>query len=213
MARTETIVVASSLSKTYGTGDARVDVLNDVNLEVRDGEIVVIGGLSGSGKTTFLNLIAGIDKPTGGKIVVFGEDLGCRTEDFLAGFRCSHIGFVFQSYNLVSTLTVAENIAFPMEWLRKPEEHIRKRVERLVETMELKKRSDHFPFQLSGGEQQRVAFARALSNDPPLLLADEPTGNLDAENGKRIIDSLSSVKTEGKTLIVSTHDSQLIQIA
>src|SRR4030042_3679680 len=212
MARTETIVVASSLSKTYGTGDARVDVLNNVNLEVRDGEIVVIGGLSGSGKTTFLNLIAGIDKPTGGKIVVFGEDLGCRTEDFLAGFRCSHIGFVFQSYNLVSTLTVAENIAFPMEWLRKPEEHIRKRVERLVETMELKERTDHFPFQLSGGEQQRVAFARALSNDPPLLLVDEPTGNLDAQTSLRIVQLLQKLKEDGKTVVLTTHDERMFPL-
>lgn len=213
MARTETIVVASSLSKTYGTGDARVDVLNNVNLEVRGGEIVVIGGLSGSGKTTFLNLIAGIDQPTGGKIVVFGEDLGSRTEDFLAGFRCSHIGFVFQSYNLVSTLTVAENIAFPMEWLRKPEEHIRNRVEQLIETMELKKRSDHFPFQLSGGEQQRVAFARALSNDPPLLLVDEPTGNLDKKTSSRLVQTLRLLNEDGKTIIIATHDQQMSDLA
>ena len=213
MARTETIVVASSLSKTYGTGDARVDVLNNVNLEVRGGEIVVIGGLSGSGKTTFLNLIAGIDQPTGGKIVVFGEDLGSRTEDFLAGFRCSRIGFVFQSYNLVSTLTVAENIAFPMEWLRKPEEHIRNRVEQLIGTMELKKRSDHFPFQLSGGEQQRVAFARALSNDPPLLLVDEPTGNLDKKTSSRLVQTLRLLNEDGKTIIIATHDQQMSDLA
>ena len=209
MARTETIVVASSLSKTYETGDARVDVLNNVNLEVRGGEIVVIGGLSGSGKTTFLNLIAGIDQPTGGKIVVFGEDLGSRTEDFLAGFRCSHIGFVFQSYNLVSTLTVAENIAFPMEWLRKPEEHIRNRVEQLIETMELNKKCNHFPFQLSGGEQQRVAFARALSNDPPLLLVDEPTGNLDKKTSSRLVQTLRLLNEDGKTIIIATHDQQM----
>ncbi len=213
MARTETIVVASSLSKTYGTGDARVDVLNNVNLEVRGGEIVVIGGLSGSGKTTFLNLIAGIDRPTGGKIVVFGEDLGSEAEDFLAGFRCCHIGFVFQSYNLVSTLTVAENIAFPMEWLRKPEEHIRNRVEQLIETMELKKRSDHFPFQLSGGEQQRVAFARALSNDPPLLLVDEPTGNLDKKTSSRLVQTLRLLNEDGKTIIIATHDQQMSDLA
>ena len=213
MARTEAIVVASSLSKTYGTGDARLDVLNNLDLEVRDSEIVVIGGPSGSGKTTLLNLIAGIDRPTGGKIVVFGEDLVCRTEDFLASFRCNHIGFVFQSYNLVSTLTVAENIAFPMEWLQKPEEHIRNRVEKLVETMELEKRINHFPFQLSGGEQQRVAFARALSNDPPLLLVDEPTGNLDRKTSSRLAQILRMLNEDGKTIIIATHDQQVSDMA
>jgi putative ABC transport system ATP-binding protein len=213
MAKTDVVVVASSLSKAYETGDARVEVLDNVNLDVRSGEMVIIGGVSGSGKTTFLNIIAGIDKPTGGKIVVFDEDLGSRTEDFLARFRCSHIGFVFQSYNLVSTLTVAENIAFPMEWLRKPENQVRTRVEQLVENMELKKRAHHFPFQLSGGEQQRVAFARALSNDPPLLLVDEPTGNLDKKTGTKLVETLRLLNDSGKTVIIATHDEQMFGMA
>lgn len=169
-------VVASLICKTYQTGDINVEVLKDVNLNVGKGEFTVISGPSGSGKTTLLNIIGGIDKPTSGKIVVFEEDLSVKDEDFLANFRCHNVGFVFQSYNLVSTLTVVENIAFPMEWVQKPENHIAKRVEELLEIVGLQHRAEHFPFQLSGGEQQRVAFARALANDPPLLLVNEPTG-------------------------------------
>jgi putative ABC transport system ATP-binding protein len=193
--------------------DVKVEVLKDVNLNVATGEFVVICGPSGAGKTTLLNIISGIDRPTSGKIIVFGEDLTEKDEDFLADFRCNDVGFVFQSYNLVSTLTVAENIAFPMEWRRKPAEEIEKRVAELLETVGLQHRANHFPAQLSGGEQQRVAFARALANDPQLLLADEPTGNLDTKNGQKITQILQMLKTNGKTVIVSTHDAQIIQLA
>ena len=213
-ARADTIAVSASyVRKTYEAADSRIEVLKDVNLNVAVGELLVVCGPSGSGKTTLLNLLGGIDRPTSGSIVVFGEDLIEKDEDALSDFRCTKVGFVFQSYNLVSTLTVAENIAFPMEWTRKTGKHIEERVVKLLDAFGIQHRANHFPAQLSGGEQQRVAFARALANDPPLLLADEPTGNLDAENGKRIIDSLRVLKAEGKTLIVSTHDSQLIQIA
>ena len=123
------------------------------------------------------------------------------------------MGFVFQSYNLVSTLTVAENIAFPMEWTRKPFEEIGKRVDELLEMVGLQHRANHFPSQLSGGEQQRVAFARALANDPQLILADEPTGNLDAKNGNKIIQVLQLLKNQGKTVIVSTHNEQIKALA
>jgi putative ABC transport system ATP-binding protein len=194
-------------------GDAKVAVLKDVNLKVASGEFVAVLGPSGSGKTTLLNLISGIDKPTSGSMIVFGEDLSEKDEDFLADLRCSKIGFVFQSYNLVSTLTVAENIAFPMEWSRKPAEEIEERVLDLLETLGIRHRMNHFPSQLSGGEQQRVAFARALANDPPLLLADEPTGNLDSINVKKIVDVLRMLKGKGKTIIVSTHDSELLLLA
>ncbi len=170
-------------------------------------------GPSGSGKTTLLNLISGIDRPTSGKIIVLGQDLAEKDEDFLAEFRCNDVGFVFQSYNLVSTLTVAENIAFPMEWSRKPEREIEKRVTELLETVGLQHRANHFPAQLSGGEQQRVAFARALANDPQLLLADEPTGNLDTKNGQKIIQMLQMLKANGKTIIASTHDPEIMQLA
>jgi len=209
----KTVVLASDLCKTYEIGDAKLEVLKDVNLKVGKGEFTVISGPSGSGKTTLLNIIGGIDKPTSGKIVVFGDDLGVKDEDFLASFRCNKVGFVFQSYNLVSTLTVAENIAFPMEWARKPENYIKERVEELLGVVGLQHRAEHFPFQLSGGEQQRVAFARALANDPPFLLVDEPTGNLDTKTSLKVVQILQKLKGDGKTVIVVTHDERIIQLA
>jgi putative ABC transport system ATP-binding protein len=206
-------VMVSLLCKTYYISDVKVEALKNVNLKVGKGEFTVISGPSGSGKTTLLNIIGGIDKPTSGKIVVFGEDLAVHDEDFLANFRCQNVGFVFQFYNLVSTLTVAENIAFPMEWVQKSEDYIKKRVEKLLEIVSLQHRADHFPFQLSGGEQQRVAFARALANDPPLLLVDEPTGNLDTKTGLKIVKLLQKLKGDGKTIIVVTHDERIFELA
>ena len=209
----KTVVSTSLVCKTYQTEDKKVEVLKNVNFKVEEGEFTVLSGPSGSGKTTLLNIVGSIDKPTSGKVVVFGEDLSVKSEDFLANFRCHNVGFVFQSYNLVSTLTVAENIAFPMEWIQKPENHITKRVEELLEIVGLQHRAEHFPFQLSGGEQQRVAFARALANDPPLLLVDEPTGNLDAKTSLKIVQILQKLKADGKTVIVATHDEQIFQLA
>jgi putative ABC transport system ATP-binding protein len=207
------VVSARSLCKTYQMGEAEVEVLKDLNLNIAEGEFVAVCGPSGSGKTTLLNIISGIDRPTSGKIIVFDEDLTEKDEDFLAEFRCNEVGFVFQSYNLVSTLTVAENVAFPMEWRRKPGRDIETRVTELLNIVGLQHRANHFPAQLSGGEQQRVAFARALANDPKLFLADEPTGNLDAKNGQKITQILQMLKTDGKTVVVSTHDSQIMQLA
>jgi putative ABC transport system ATP-binding protein len=209
----KTAVLASSVCKTYVIGDENVEVLKDVNLEVKTGEFVVITGPSGSGKTTLLNLIGSIDKPTGGKLVVFDNDFSVKDETFLAGFRCLNIGFVFQSYNLVSTLTVAENVAFPMEWVQEPGAQIKKQVEELLDLVGLRQRMNHFPSQLSGGEQQRVAFARALANDPPLLLVDEPTGNLDAKTSARITEMLQKLKDKGKTIITATHDEHISTLA
>ena len=209
----ELVVATHSLNKAYQLGDAEVEVLKNVTLEVTRGEFVAVCGPSGSGKTTLLNIISGIDRPTTGKILVLGEDLTIQDEDFLAEFRCNHVGFVFQSYNLVSTLTVAENVAFPMEWSRKDEEEVETRIAELLETVGLQHRENHFPAQLSGGEQQRVAFARALANDPELVLADEPTGNLDTKNGQKITQMLQMLKANGKTVIVATHDPELMQLA
>lgn len=209
----KTVVSASVICKTYLLNNTKIEALKDVNLVVGKGEFTTIDGPSGSGKTTLLNIIAGIDKPTSGKIVVFGHDLCVESEDSLADFRCNNVGFVFQSYNLVSTLTVSENIGFPMEWTRKPVDHIERRVQDLLENVDLRHRAHHFPFQLSGGEQQRVAFARALANDPPLFLADEPTGNLDAETGQGIVQIFQKLKEDGKTIIVATHDDQIAQLA
>jgi len=209
----ELVVATDSLNKTYQLGNVEVEVLKGITLKVARGEFIAICGPSGSGKTTLLNIISGIDRPTSGKIRVLGQDLTAQDENFLADFRCNNVGFVFQSYNLVSTLTVAENVAFPMEWSRKPEEKIETRVAELLETVGLQHRSNHFPAQLSGGEQQRVAFARALANNPALILADEPTGNLDTKNGQKITEMLRMLKANGKTVIVATHDPELMQLA
>lgn len=206
-------IAASALCKTYEVFGGGLKVLEDVFFELAESEFMSISGASGSGKTTLLNLTGGLDRPTSGRILVFDEDLTNKSEDFLASFRCSNIGFVFQSYNLVSTLTVAENVAFPMEWLRKPKETIENRVGQLLEIIGLQQRAEHFPFQLSGGEQQRVAFARALANDPPLVLIDEPTGNLDPKTSLRIIQLLQKLKNDGKTIVVATHDPQIIDLA
>ena len=207
------MVFVEDLEKTYQVGSEKIEVLKGITLSIPKAQFIALCGPSGSGKTTLLNIIGGIDKPTRGKIIVAGEDLATKDEDFLSEFRCNNVGFVFQSYNLVSTLTMAENIAFPMEWTRKPENEIEKRVSELLETVGLEHRANHFPSQLSGGEQQRVAFARALANDPQLILADEPTGNLDTKNAKKVIQVLQILKAQGKTIIVSTHDTQITQLA
>lgn len=209
----EILVLAHSLTKTYLVGAEKVEVLKRVNLELPKGVFVALCGPSGSGKTTLLNIIGGIDNATSGKIKVADQDLTSLNEEERAEFRCNQTGYVFQSFNLVSTLTVAENVAFPMEWLRKPSQEIEDRIQILLETVGLQHRANHFPSQLSGGEQQRVAFARALANNPPLVLADEPTGNLDRKNAKKIAQIFQLLKGEGKTVIVSTHDQDIRGLA
>jgi putative ABC transport system ATP-binding protein len=209
----EKVVVASSLCKQYQIGSLTIEALKNLDLEVETGEFVSIYGPSGAGKTTLLNLIGGLDKPTSGKVVVFGHDLGTYDENFLATFRCAYVGFVFQSYNLISTLTAIENVAFAVELAGWPKERIGERSENLLKLVGLEHRANHFPAQLSGGEQQRVAFARALANNPPLLLADEPTGNLDMETGLEIVHILEKMKMEGKTVIVASHDERILELA
>ena len=206
-------VCAQGLGKTYEIGDEKLEVLKDITFSIRKAQFVVICGPSGSGKTTLLNMIGGLDRPTVGKIFVYDQDLTSQDEDELSDYRCGSVGFVFQSYNLVSTLTVAENVAFPMEWAGKAEDDIEKRITELLEMVGLLNRANHFPAQLSGGEQQRVAFARALANDPELVLADEPTGNLDDRNARKIVDVLQLLKEKGKTVVVSTHDLQIKALA
>ena len=207
------VVRALDLGRAYEIGGEKLEVLKGITFSIPKARFVVLSGASGSGKTTLLNIIGGIDKPTTGKIFVNNQDLTSQNEDELSDYRCNNVGFVFQAYNLVSTLTVAENIAFPMEWTRKSAEEIEKRITDLLETVGLQRRANHFPAQLSGGEQQRVAFARALANDPELILADEPTGNLDEKNGMKIVEVLQMLKSKGKTVIVATHDTQIKQLA
>jgi putative ABC transport system ATP-binding protein len=209
----EKVVLASSLFKQYQIGGLAIQALGNLDLEVEKGEFISIYGPSGAGKTTLLNLIGGLDKPTSGNVVVFGHDLGTYDEDFLATFRCAYVGFVFQSYNLISTLTAFENVAFAVELAGWPRERINDRSENLLKLVGLQHRADHFPAQLSGGEQQRVAFARALANNPPLILADEPTGNLDIKTGLEIVHIIAKMKVEGKTVIVATHDRRILELA
>jgi len=206
-------ICAQALGKAYQIGNETLEVLKDLTFSINKAQFVVVTGASGSGKTTLLNIIGGIDKPTTGKIFFNDQDLTGQNEDELSDYRCNSVGFVFQSYNLVSTLTVAENVAFPMEWTGKPLEGIEKRINELLETVGLQSRANHFPAQLSGGEQQRVAFARALANDPELILADEPTGNLDDKNGQKIVQVLRLLKEKGKTVVVAIHDVQIKQLA
>ncbi len=207
------VVLAKSLCRHFEIDDVIVEAVKDINLTVEEGEFISIYGPSGAGKTTLLNLIGALDKPTSGKIVVFDHDLGTYDENFLATFRSAYIGFVFQSYNLISTLTASENIAFVVELAGWSGDRVKKRSETLLKLVGLEHRANHFPAQLSGGERQRVAFARALANNPPLLLADEPTGNLDIETGLEIVDILEKIKEEGKTVIVATHDEKLLKLA
>ncbi len=209
----ESVVSASSLCKEYQIGDIKIEALKDLNLDVVEGEFVSIYGPSGAGKTTLLNIVGGLDKPTNGKIIVFGHQLDTYDENFLATFRSAYIGFVFQSYNLISTLTAIENVAFPTELAGLPKGQAKERSNNLLQLVGLSHRANHFPAQLSGGEQQRVAFARALANNPPLLLVDEPTGNLDTETGLEIVRILKKMKEEGKTVIVATHDERIMQLA
>ncbi len=209
----ERVVLASSLCKEYIIGSLTIEALKDLDLEIEKGEFISIYGPSGAGKTTLLNLIGGLDKPTTGRVVVFGHDLGTYDENFLATFRCTYVGFVFQSYNLISTLTATENVAFAVELAGWSIDRIAERSEELLKLVGLEHRANHFPAQLSGGEQQRVAFARALANDPPLLLADEPTGNLDVETGHKIVRILEKTKNDGKTVVVATHDERIMKLA
>jgi len=208
----EKVVVASSLHKEYKVGEATVKALKGVDLEVEEGQFTALSGPSGAGKTTLFNIIAGLDKPSSGRVLVYGHDLAKHDEGFLAAFRCAYVGYVFQTYNLISTLTTLENITFPMHLAKWPEDRVEKRSEELLEMVGLVDRADHFPSQLSGGEMQRAAFARALANDPPLLLVDEPTGNLDLDTGLKIIRILERLKGK-KTVIVTTHDQRILGMA
>ena len=196
------------LSMRLQSGGAAVDVLEDVSLEVPRGQFLAVAGPSGSGKSTLLGLIAGLDRPTAGEIVVDGVEITRLPEDDLARFRRDTIGYVFQSYHLIPTLTALENVAVPLELAGERDAAARASV--LLDDVGLAGRAHHYPVQLSGGEQQRVAVARAVCRQPRLLLADEPTGNLDSATGKQIIELLVSLnRTLGSTLVLVTHDAAL----
>jgi putative ABC transport system ATP-binding protein len=204
-----------SVSKEYLLGGKTVKALDDVSFEVRPNQLVVLLGPSGAGKTTIMNLVAGLEKPSSGDVRVLGMDIASSDENALSTFRCANVGFIFQSYNLVSTLTARENVELMME-LAGWSDAVRneKLTGQLIDQVGLTDRGDHLPAQLSGGEQQRVAIARALANDPQLILADEPTGNLDTRTGSEIIGFLRGLKKDrGKTVIIATHDERIVQMA
>ena len=202
------MISVRGLSMRLASGGRSVDVLTDVSLEVPAGQFLAIAGPSGSGKSTLLGLIAGLDQPTAGRIEVAGVELTALDEDALARFRRDHVGYVFQSYHLIPTLTARENVAVPLELGDEPD--AASRAQTLLGEVGLAERGHHYPVQLSGGEQQRVAVARAMARRPPLLLADEPTGNLDSATGKQIIELLVGVNRRlGTTLVLVTHDTAL----
>ncbi|TET07050.1 MAG: ABC transporter ATP-binding protein [Candidatus Thorarchaeota archaeon] len=196
--------------RTYKFGKEEITALNGVSLVINQGDFVVVSGKSGSGKTTLLNIIGAIDLATSGRVFVMDVPINDYDESFRSTFRLDNTGFIFQSYNLVSTLTAVENVMFPMQLSSKNQSELRDDAIKLLEDIEMGHRLDHLPWQLSSGEQQRVAIARAMANDPAIILADEPTANLDGESGQMIRDLLAKLNEQGKTLIVMTHDEDII---
>jgi putative ABC transport system ATP-binding protein len=200
------------VSKTVPSGAGSLTILHPLDLTIEAGRVAAITGPSGSGKSTLLGLIAGLDAPSTGSILLDGVDITQLNEDALARLRGTRVGFVFQFFHLLPSLTAYENVLVPMEIARVPGAAARARA--LLEEVGLAERGHHYPSQLSGGEQQRVAIARALANDPPILLADEPTGNLDSVTGRHVIDLLLSInKSRRTTLILVTHDPELAAVA
>jgi putative ABC transport system ATP-binding protein len=203
------MIKISALTKSISTPTHTVHILRGLNLEIARGQFVAIMGPSGSGKSTLLGLLAGLDSATSGEIWLDGEEITQLAEDRMAELRGRKIGFVFQSYNLIPTLTAEENILLPFELIGGNGDG-RRRARELLDTVGLADRADHYPVQLSGGEQQRVALARAFIVRPPILFADEPTGNLDSENGRRVLEILLSLnRSEGTTLVLVTHDREI----
>jgi putative ABC transport system ATP-binding protein len=203
----QTIVQAVDLTKEFERGQVKVSALDGVDLAVRRGEFVALMGPSGSGKSTLLHLIAGMDKPSGGRLAVLDEEPADMGERALARWRNHHIGFVFQSFNLIPVLTALENVELPLKLTQLSRPQRRERGTTALRLVGLDDRLDHFPRQLSGGQEQRVAIARAIVTDPDLILADEPTGNLDAASARDVLSLLQRLNTDfGKTIIMVTHD-------
>lgn len=202
------IVEATGLVKTYHKGTTEIRPLDGLDLEVRQGEFLALMGPSGSGKSTLLHIVGGLDRPDAGSCRVGGVDIGELGEKELCEFRASKVGFVFQTFNLVPILTAAENIDLPLRLLPLSAERRREQVAMALDIVGLSERGDHLPSQLSGGEEQRVAIARAFSTDPDLIIADEPTGDLDDDTGDEIVAVLRSLATDqGKTVLMVTHDA------
>ncbi len=202
------MIQLKNITKTVRSGSDDLTILDDVSLEIPDGQFIALTGASGSGKSTLLGLIAGLDAPSSGGIFIDGSEITRMSEDGLAGLRSEKIGFVFQSFHLIPSLTAFENILIPMEI--RGQKDAKSRAMQLLEEVDLTNRGHHYPAELSGGEQQRVAIARAFANQPTILLADEPTGNLDSKNGQHIFELMTNLhKQNDVTLVLVTHDHAL----
>ncbi len=207
----EILVTVRNVDKTFKMGDETVHALKGINLDIFQGEYLSVMGPSGSGKSTLFNMIGALDKPSKGEVLVGGVSLPKLSSLELSYFRCKHIGYVFQTYNLIPFLTAMGNVSMPLTFLDKPEDEIMERAEKVLNYVGLGDRLWHTPDELSGGQQQRVAIARALANDPAIILADEPTGNLDLDTGEQIIEIFSTlVREQGVTVITATHDHKML---
>lgn len=202
------ILKTEHLMKLFRTDEVETTALDDVNLEVAEGEFTSIMGPSGCGKSTLLHILGLIDNPDGGKYYFMGEEVSAYSERQRAGLRKENLGFVFQSFNLIDELTVYENVELPLIYTKTPGNERQKKVMAVLEKMDIAHRSKHFPQQLSGGQQQRVAVARAIVNQPNLILADEPTGNLDSEHGEEVMKILTGLNDEGTTIVMVTHSHE-----
>jgi putative ABC transport system ATP-binding protein len=211
---TEKLIQIKDVWKKYDMGEAEpLVVLKEINLEINHNEFVAITGPSGSGKSTMMNIVGALDKPSFGSVYLKNQNIADMSESSLAFLRGKTIGFIFQQFHLLSTLTALDNVTLPMDMIGIPEKEAKERAYKLLDMLGLGDRLNHKPNQLSGGQQQRVAIARALANNPEIILADEPTGNLDSHTGKFVIEFLGKMHKEGKTVILITHDQELVNYA
>ncbi len=207
------MITVNKLSKIFRTEEIETTALNQVSFEIKDGEFVAIMGPSGCGKSTLLNILGLLDNPTDGSYMLLGQEVAKLKEKDRTKFRKGNIGFVFQSFNLIDELNVYENVELPLKYLNISSSERKKRVTEMLKRMNISHRAQHFPQQLSGGQQQRVAIARAVVSNPKLILADEPTGNLDSKNGKEVMDLLTELKKEGTTIVMVTHSQKDASVA
>ncbi len=207
------VIQLKNVWKTYIMGEVEVNALQNISVNIQEGEFVAITGPSGSGKSTMMNIVGALDIPSKGEVLLRGKNVSEMSESDLAVLRGKSIGFIFQQFNLFPTFTALENVKLPMELQELEESFIDKRAKEILEKVNLTERMHHKPSELSGGQQQRVAIARSLSNDPQVILADEPTGNLDSKTGQYIMEMLTKLNREGKTIIMVTHDLNLAKYA
>ena len=207
------MIKVTNLSKVFRTEEIETTALNQVSFEINDGEFVAIMGPSGCGKSTLLNILGLLDNPTDGSYMLLGQEVAKLKEKDRTKFRKGNIGFVFQSFNLIDELNVFENVELPLRYLNISSSERKARVTEILKRMNISHRAQHFPQQLSGGQQQRVAIARAVVSNPKLILADEPTGNLDSKNGKEVMDLLTQLNEEGTTIVMVTHSQKDASVA